>query len=715
MSDTVWLGLMFMLFSGVCNVINLIFSLFLKVANISTTIISIDKIMNNIYLIISIVMVFYATISFMTYLISPDKITDKTSGGGKLIIKIVITLALLVLTPTLFSLSRDLQSAILHENILGKIILSSNETFDDEKFSSAGHEINKALVKAFIVPQTENAKVAFSDEGDPFFSMNATSMSGLKSLAENSGETDFNFVMAIVSAVILCLILFGFLFDVAIRVVKLLFMELIAPLPILTYPFSKGNNNTFSKWVKETLSTYASVFIRLALIYFVLYCLNALTTSKVFEEDPVTFAFIILGALLFAKQLPKLLQEILGIKTDGNFTLNPMKRIREVPVLGSAVQTAGAAAGGFLQGTSLGFKAAGGFKGIGEAFKENGFKGGMKKIGSTALKTTSTSLMGGVYGGRAGFKQTKFLGVAAKDQKIDKNAYRTGASTVAQAITGNSDASAGFPDRMFNRIGTQLNKPAYEMQKAIDDADKEIDKANELLAAYLDSKREIYSNMGASTARKNNLELQLNTIDQNILNIESTRDQRITDGTTQLNNAIQSLEDGRLDAISSRTSEIDSQLVTARAEYERIQNTTRDIPTMARYQQQIRNLENQRVQVENDVNNEIDQQITELTTQRTNISQTVDNQIAQETSTLRNERTTVERQFSEAKAVADDYTRQYNEIRDLVGYEKGMTDDNGNVVEESTGQYKVVADAKSAKKKAKDELKSFLGDYKKNK
>lgn len=693
MSDTVWLGLMFMLFSGVCNVINLIFSLFLKVANISTTIISIDKIMNNIYLIISIVMVFYATISFMTYLISPDKITDKTSGGGKLIIKIVITLALLVLTPTLFSLSRDLQSAILHENILGKIILSSNETFDDEKFSSAGHEINKALVKAFIVPQTENAKVAFSDEGDPFFSMNATSMSGLKSLAENSGETDFNFVMAIVSAVILCLILFGFLFDVAIRVVKLLFMELIAPLPILTYPFSKGNNNTFSKWVKETLSTYASVFIRLALIYFVLYCLNALTTSKVFEEDPVTFAFIILGALLFAKQLPKLLQEILGIKTDGNFTLNPMKRIREVPVLGSAVQTAGAAAGGLVTGTALGFKAAGGFKGIGQGFKNGGFIGGMKKIGTMA----GMSGRGMIFGGRAGFQQTKLMGVAAKDQKIDKTAYRAGGSAVSKAATGDENASTGFPDSFFNGMSVKLNKPAFDRKKEIENAEKNYTKEADLSAVYKDSQREILSSKGAADEKRDALLKQLNQYDSSRANsiAEAIKnDSNINNLTNELNDVNRELKGFEYTDFASRRSLQEHLLVELQTDL----SMEYDLAESVRIKEEI----NETIDYINKIN-EKEKEYTTLQTWKTEVENKmkdrrteVTNQTISNFEQKHGNRDVIERDYNIAESVSANYEKQYDDISKKVVDQEAKT-----------------SNAKATLNRLKQEDKDAVGKFKK--
>ena len=41
---------------------------------------------------------------------------------------------------------------------------------------------------------------------------------------------------------------------------------------------------------------------------------------------------IIIGLLIFANQIPKLIEGITGIKASGNFSLNPLKTITQSPI-----------------------------------------------------------------------------------------------------------------------------------------------------------------------------------------------------------------------------------------------------------------------------------------------------------------------------------------------------------------------------------------------
>lgn len=66
------------------------------------------------------------------------------------------------------------------------------------------------------------------------------------------------------------------------------------------------------------------------------------------EVNGFTKVFIIIGALMFAKQLPKLISDLTGIKLDGKFEWNPLKRV-ENEALGAKMVT-GAAAGLITRG-----------------------------------------------------------------------------------------------------------------------------------------------------------------------------------------------------------------------------------------------------------------------------------------------------------------------------------------------------------------------------
>ena len=61
--------------------------------------------------------------------------------------------------------------------------------------------------------------------------------------------------------------------DLGLRAVKLAFYEIIAPLPIIVRVIP-SLSKVFSSWIKATLSTYAEVFIRIAVLYFAIFAFS---------------------------------------------------------------------------------------------------------------------------------------------------------------------------------------------------------------------------------------------------------------------------------------------------------------------------------------------------------------------------------------------------------------------------------------------------------
>ena len=215
---------------------------------------------------------------------------------------------------------------------------------------------------------------------------------------------DYKFGLSTVAAVVVILVLISFCLDVALRSVKLAFLQLIAPIPIISFIDPKqGKDGLFKKWYTMCFSTYISLFVRLLGLYFGVYLIGAvinsdgpfdIVTGKTVNNIWIKLMMII-GILMFVKQLPKIL-EGLGIKLEGGgkFTLNPFKKFEEEAAGGKQIL---GAAGGLVsgiadrgariataQGTANKLKAAaGGLIGIPGAairgFKDGkGFTSGMK-------------------------------------------------------------------------------------------------------------------------------------------------------------------------------------------------------------------------------------------------------------------------------------------------------------------------------------------------
>lgn len=163
----------------------------------------------------------------------------------------------------------------------------------------------------------------------------------------------FNWLAACIVGIIFLIIMIGFTVDIAIRSIKLAILRLIAPIPVISYiePKSSKDGGMFSSWVKALTSTYLDLFLRLAIVYFVLFIIQDMIINGVIIDEAggmvgiISFIFIMLGLFFFAKMAPKFIKDALGLKGAG------MSNIGLSGILGGAAMVAG---GGGLAGFAMG-------------------------------------------------------------------------------------------------------------------------------------------------------------------------------------------------------------------------------------------------------------------------------------------------------------------------------------------------------------------------
>ena len=413
--------LFFMLDKIIYSFIVTVYNLFVDIAQTSIfTEEVIDLFASKVYALLGIFMLFKVSFSILSYIVSPDDFLDKTKGFSKLISNIIITLTLLIATPWIFTQAMEIQRIILRDNIIGKIFSTSN--VNTQVVTDPGSTMAYETFKAFYHLDTdaysectgletgeindadrERCKQVGFNNADNFESMaqsleyayntNSVSiyMDGdlLNQRANDDGYTmSYMFVISTLAGGAICLLLIVFCFDIAVRSVKLGFLRMLAPVPIVSRVDPKKGKEVFDKWLKVCISTYLDLFIRLIAIYFAIFVITQLIDLRFvdavtgLETDVNAFVkvFIILGALLFAKQLPKLIEDLTGVKMSGKFTLSPLKKLGEVPLAGGAL-----AAGAVMAGGGALALGRGGANLIG---------GGLKKGAGTALSK--------ITGGRVG-------------------------------------------------------------------------------------------------------------------------------------------------------------------------------------------------------------------------------------------------------------------------------------------------------------------------
>ena len=275
----------------------------------------------------------------------------------------------------IFGALYSLQNRILENNTIGKLVLG---TQDDKKTTNksntdSANEFSSAILKGFIryniVPEEKRKTPDFekgenyedisqnlvcdtdpkgnSDvatlyrEGNPQEIISLVNLECSQTNGKNlfsSASSAFkkltgtgNYIFAYspiggIVAYIIAIVLILYTVDVAIRAIKLSILRLIAPIPIISHMSisakeSKGADS-FSTWINSLTTTYLELFIRLAILYFVIFLINDMMGNSIEIKmgggiiGAVAFIFIIIGLFFFARQAPKFIQDALGVKAS---------------------------------------------------------------------------------------------------------------------------------------------------------------------------------------------------------------------------------------------------------------------------------------------------------------------------------------------------------------------------------------------------------------
>lgn len=276
----------------------------------------------------------------------------------------------------LFGTLYEVQSRLLSQNIVSKLILgtdysASNDEDDDPnsvsnfandtlhlnvnetEYEKAARQLSSIVLRCFVTINLE------SEYGDPaedddrmckesdlenydksydvYEDDDSTASEILAEInqkcdiqTELGGERyayNYLFGFSTIVGILFVIIIVSFTVDAAIRVFKLAILRLIAPIPIISYIDPK-TESTFQNWVKILGKTFADLFVRLAIINFVIFFIrefgtNGLGVTVVGNGLVGVFSkiFIYLGLLMFAKEAPKFIADSLGIKDTGKFKL----------------------------------------------------------------------------------------------------------------------------------------------------------------------------------------------------------------------------------------------------------------------------------------------------------------------------------------------------------------------------------------------------------
>ena len=430
-----------------------------------------DGIVSNMYtrvgLLLGLIMLFRIVFSLIQMFINPDSFLDREKGIGAIIKKMLVVILLLAFTPTIFEKAFDVQKVLIEDNVVGRIVLGTNQNLDN-----FGTVFSANLFSTFYVLNPVNTTKA--KEKCDMFDLTTAQLRDYNrldlidtcitstfehsydfdGLAASVGETeadvelyaidfDTNGLFAVLVGGFVLWIIVMYCIYLGARVVLLAFLQVIAPVAIISYLSPQKNNGLF-KWGQICLSTFIDVFIRTAMIYFIsliiylLYEGNGEGIDLIQQSTGATGTMlvlveiaIILGLLIIAKKVPDLLGEIFpSLGGKGKLGLGiSWKKLTESMVGGSLVNllgkagtvgVAGAAVGsavGFLGRSGTG-KVGGLLSGIGRGFVAGSSKGGVfKSLGNAFQRQAAANKSYAEWRAAGGTSSLSRLG-AAVNQKL---------------------------------------------------------------------------------------------------------------------------------------------------------------------------------------------------------------------------------------------------------------------------------------------------------
>ena len=381
--------------------VNIVYRIFLQLAETNIFNESAYKsLTTNIYRIIAVVMLFVLAYAILLKIVDPDG-SSKGIDGKQVLIKFSTAIVLIILCPSIFSFAYGLQSAILKSGVIGGIF--TGEVNKNSQRGAIGNKYGGIIMsvqtyKPFFTNESGddglknstalgNVITRYTPEGEEAvlnckkknsctyeevinFADATGSFAGFRAFANNwyDGEVSCDWLLALIVGCFLLYVIVSFCFDLGVRVCKLAFFQIIAPIAFICMAIPKMDD-IYKKWLKNTTSTFLGVFTRVLVMNFGVYLISLVVKVDLFDKSAGTGnvilnlfggVFMILGIITFVHQAPKLLSDLFGIG-DGDMKLGIADKFKaSMPyVTGSAVGAAIAGHGNpvsFFRGMNRGIK-----------------------------------------------------------------------------------------------------------------------------------------------------------------------------------------------------------------------------------------------------------------------------------------------------------------------------------------------------------------------
>lgn len=358
----------------------------------------ISYILGRIMILCGVFALFKLSFTLINYIIDPGKANKSAETGTKLVKNILIAIVLLVSLNLIFTSLYKFQNSIIKNNVIPKIIYGA------DNYDSNGQEMDikenaKKFANTIFVSlmlggnSNENLSIPAKNAVDRV--LDGASINLLSPYATDSGFNYLPFISFIVG-VLVCYYFLVFAIELGIRMVKLLVLQILAPIPIIM-SIDPTQKDKLKKFGKLYSGIYLSVFIRIFTVYLAFAAIsligNILGNISEISSGTSWLVHILLIIAIFkaTKELPKLIEDALGMKLGLGDAGKGFGAVLMGTVAGTAGLVGGAIAGGISGGA--GGALGGAFTGL-----TTGVTKGAAAKNAVGVIGASTGAIKGAYG-----------------------------------------------------------------------------------------------------------------------------------------------------------------------------------------------------------------------------------------------------------------------------------------------------------------------------
>jgi len=288
-----------------------------------------DNVWNNLYILLSVVILFAIAIKLINAIVNPDVLGEKKKGVKSLYFRAFISVFLVILLPIAFDILKNVQDHILDNEIISKIIIGT-------RTEDGGQTLAKYTANAFVdFPDDSNNPLLTDKNID--VALEEMDTAEVHRYRDNGYVNKINTLLMLIAGVFIVYELIVIALDTAVRAIKLKVLELMVPIVLGGYMFKE---EILKKWVIEYIKTFIQLFLLLVSIYLIAIILPLV--REIVNEDAqygwVIKTLLIFGLLTLARQIPNLINTIFGVNIKGKGGIRG--RLGEMAAVGGLAQRA---------------------------------------------------------------------------------------------------------------------------------------------------------------------------------------------------------------------------------------------------------------------------------------------------------------------------------------------------------------------------------------